>query len=388
MRVAIVTESFLPLINGVTHSVERVLEHLTGRGHECMVVAPGAAGEHHGVPVVGMPLVRMPARGRFPVGVPTAAGFDEVRAFEPDVVHVASPFVLGAGGLAWANRLDVPAVAVYQTDVAGFAGAYGLSPARRAAWWWTRRIHERAHRTLAPSTAAMASLAEHNVERVHLWPRGVDAERFAPWRRDAALHAQWSASRSPDDGGRLVVGYVGRLAPEKHVERLAPLAHDPRVRLVVVGDGPQRERLRRLLPTAVFTGELRGAALAAAFASLDVFVHTGEHETFCQSVQEALASGLPVIAPDAGGPRDLVASGRAGLLLGVDAFEHELPAAVASFADPAVRSRFAAAARASVRRRSWPLVGDALLAHYRAVVAGDVVSAVHPPADPPSALAA
>ena len=153
--------------------------------------------------------------------------------------------------------------------------------------------------------AIVEDLAAHGVPRLYRWGRGVDAERFSPTRRSAALHRLWS----PD--GRPVVGFVGRLAPEKHVERLASLAHDDSVRVVIVGDGPERARLTRLLPDAVFTGELRGVELARAYASLDVFTHAGEHETFCQAVQEALASGVPVIGPDAGGPRDLIAQCRA-----------------------------------------------------------------------------
>ncbi|PQM44665.1 GDP-mannose-dependent alpha-mannosyltransferase [Mycobacterium talmoniae] len=143
------------------------------------------------------------------------------------------------------------------------------------------------------------------------------------------------------------------------------LARDDAVQLVVVGDGVDRAKLESVLPTAVFTGARYGAELAAAYASMDVFVHPGEHETFCQAVQEALASGLPVIAPDAGGPRDLVTPYRTGLLLGVDEFEDRLPAAVAHLRDS--RARYARAARRSVLGRSWSAICDQLLDHYHAV---------------------
>ena len=143
---------------------------------------------------------------------------------------------------------------------------------------------------------------------MHLWARGVDIAGFAPSARDARYGTPWS----PD--GKPIVGFVGRLAPEKHVERLAALGDE--VQLVIVGDGIDRGKLEKLLPTAIFTGALYGAELATAYASMDVFVHPGEHETFCQAVQEALASGVPVVAPNAGGPRDLVMPGRTGLLLG------------------------------------------------------------------------
>ncbi|MFF0815821.1 glycosyltransferase family 4 protein [Rhodococcus sp. NPDC003318] len=374
MRIAVVAESFLPNVNGVSHSVVRVVEHLRRCGHPVLIVAPGvpggrahsgprAATEHAGVPVHRVPAVQVPRISSLPVGIPQPSMLTAMREFAPDVVHLASPFLLGAGGLAAAHRIGVPAVAVYQTDVAGFARSYGLGLTSRAAWRWTRRVHRGAARTLAPSTAAADDLIAQGVPRVYLWGRGVDAVRFAPTRRDRALRSSW------DPGGtRTIVGYVGRLAPEKHVERLAVLAEDPSVQLVVVGDGPERDRLTRMMPSAVFTGHLGGDDLARAYAGLDVFVHPGEHETFCQAVQEALASGVPVIGPDAGGPRDLVEHCRNGYLLPVDRFTELLPSAVAALRDPLLRTRFGEAARRSVLRRTWPAVCGELLGHYAQVM--------------------
>ncbi|ADG99207.1 glycosyl transferase group 1 [Segniliparus rotundus DSM 44985] len=372
VRVAIVAESFLPHVNGVSNSVVRVLEHLRAKGHEALVIAPGAVDgqqeassgepsggdEHSGFEVYRVPAAMIPKVSSLPVGLPHMGVYKKMAQFDPDVVHLASPYLLGAGGLAAARRLGVPTVAVFQTDVAGFAASYGLRLLARMAWWWTRKIHVQADRTLAPSSDAIRQLEEHGVPRVRRWARGVDVDGFHPRRRDDALRRAWAPN------GELVVGYVGRLAPEKHVERLAPLMREPNVTVVVVGDGVSREKLRKKLPKAVFTGELRGEELARAYASLDVFVHTGEHETFCQAAQEALASGLPVIAPDEGGPRDFVAHCRTGYLLPVADFERALPSAVGSLADGEVRARFSAAARRGVLARTWPRVCDELLAHY------------------------
>jgi phosphatidylinositol alpha 1,6-mannosyltransferase len=183
---------------------------------------------------------------------------------------------------------------------------------------------------------------------------------YAPSARDEALRQHWS----PD--GKPVVGFVGRLAPEKHVERLTALAAAGDVQVVIVGDGVDRPKLQSAMPTAVFTGALYGEELATAYASMDVFVHAGEHETFCQVVQEALASGLPVIAPDAGGPRDLVTPYRTGLLLPVQEFEAQLPQAVAHLVEE--RQRYSVAARKSILERSWPAICDELLGHYEAVL--------------------
>jgi phosphatidylinositol alpha 1,6-mannosyltransferase len=294
-----------------------------------------------------------------PLGVPRPRMVGVLRGFDPDVVHLASPALLGYGGLHAARHLGVPTVAVFQTDIAGFAESYGVGAMSRAAWAWTRHLHSRADRTLAPSTSAMENLVSHGIPRVHHWGRGVDVTGFVPSARDDALRARWSAEGKP------VVGFVGRLAPEKHVERLAGLAAREDLQVVVVGDGVDRAKLESLMPSAVFTGALYGADLAAAYASMDVFVHPGEHETFCQAVQEAMASGLPVIAPDAGGPRDLVAPMHTGLLLPVREFEARLSPAVEHLISE--RQRYSLAARRSVLDRTWPAVCDQLLGHYAAV---------------------
>ncbi|OBB26031.1 alpha-mannosyltransferase [Mycolicibacterium peregrinum] len=366
MRVAIVAESFLPNVNGVTNSVLRVIEHLRRTGHEVLVIAPDtprgqppADRVHDGVRVHRVPSRMFPKVTSLPLGVPRPRMVNVLRGFDPDVVHLASPALLGWGGVHAARYLGVPSVAVFQTDVAGFAESYGVGVLSRASWAWTRRLHSKADRTLAPSTSAMENLEAHGIPRVFKWGRGVDITGFAPSARDEQLRASWSAEGKP------VVGFVGRLAPEKHVERLAALAGRDDLQLVVVGDGVDRAKLESVLPSAVFTGELHGAELAAAYASMDVFVHPGEHETFCQAVQEAMASGLPVIAPDAGGPRDLVAPYRTGLLLPVDEFESALPASVEHLI--AERSRYSVAARRSVLTRTWPAVCDELIGHYEAV---------------------
>ncbi|WP_199431024.1 glycosyltransferase family 4 protein [Qaidamihabitans albus] len=367
MRVAIVTESFLPQVNGVTNSVLRVVEHLRERAHDVLVIAPGAGPEsYRGAPVVRVPAVGLPVVNSLPIGVPTRTVLTALAEFRPDVVHLASPFVVGARGLAAARRLGVPSVAVYQTDIAGFAAAYGLGLGARAAWRWVRRLHGRADRTLAPSTHSVRELRLHGVPRVHRWGRGVDLGRFDPDHADSALRAELA----PD--GELLVGFVGRLAPEKEVERLVPLAGVPGVRVVVVGDGPGLPGLRERMPGAAFLGARYGAELATIYASFDVFVHTGPHETFCQAVQEAMASGLPVLAPAAGGPRDLVRSGRTGYLLPVEpaAFTAELLARVDELRDAGVRTRMGRLARRSVLGRGWPEVCQELMGHYEAVLGG------------------
>lgn len=357
-------------MNGVTHSLLQVLRHLERRGHDALVIAPrsGTADpslEHslHGARSVLLPSVPLPT---YPDVRVTLAGAHRLAALlrehEADVVHLASPFVLGWRGVLAAEMLGIPSVAVYQTDIPAYAERYGVPGAAPALARHMARLHQRATVTLAPSTSAVDRLTALDVDpgRIELWRRGVDTERFAPTRRTAT----WRRDVAGAAGDEIVVGYVGRLAPEKQVEDLRAIADLPRTRLVVVGDGPSRPVLERMLPSAVFTGFLGGDALAEAVAGFDVFVHPGESETFCQTIQEALASGVPVVATGRGGPLDLVSNS-------VDGWVYR-PGDLAEFrervrdlvGDDAKRRAFAANARAAVLGRGWDVLCDELLGHY------------------------
>lgn len=351
MRIAIVAESFLPSVNGVTNSVVQVVRCLREQGHECLIVAPGARdGQEeistcHGAPVIRVPTVMMPRINSLPIGVPSLVLGEHLADFAPDVIHLASPFVLGAHAAFTARVMRIPTVAVFQTDVAGYTSRYRLGVLERAAWAWTRTIHNACTLTLAPSTASIESLRAHGIRRVHRWSRGVDTQLFHP---------------GPATPG-LCVGYVGRLAAEKELHKLQPLHDAPNINLVIVGDGPLRETLVQGMPRATFTGALRGEELARAYRSFDVFVHPGQHETFCQTIQEAHASGVPTIAVRSGGPVDLVREGVNGMLLEVEGFEAQVIQAVekvVDFADPAV-------IRASVEHQSWEAKTEELLQFYR-----------------------
>ena len=369
MRVAIVAESFLPNINGVTNSVLRVLEYLHDNGHEALVIAPGArdfeeeVAEYLGFEIVRVPTIMVPLINSLPIGVPMPAVTQAIRNFRPDIVHLASPFVLGGSGAFAARQLRIPAIAVYQTDVAGFAHKYHLAPLAAASWEWTRTIHNMCQRTLAPSSVAMADLTKHGINEVFHWGRGVDSERFSPDKRSTELREEWDPT-----GQKCIVGYVGRLAAEKGVRRLAVLDQDERYQVVIVGDGPQRSELQELMPSAVFAGALDGDDLAHAYASLDVFVHTGEYETFCQAIQEALASGVPAIGPHAGGPIDLITSGVDGYLLDVETFEQELVETVEMITEPSRHSAMRVAAREGVRHKTWHALCGQLMTHYNDVI--------------------
>ncbi|MFG1814677.1 glycosyltransferase family 4 protein [Kribbella sp. NPDC049174] len=364
VRIVMVAESFLPQINGVANTVRHVADRLLARGHELLIIAAGPGPDtYRDVPVLRARSFGIPGYKEFPVGLPDPSIERAMAEFRPDLVHLASPFIIGAYGLRSARKLGLPTVAIFQTDIAGFARQYPwFAAADRGVWRWVRRVHSRADRTLAPSTASVQQLVQGGVPRVHLWGRGVNLDLFDPQHRDE----DWRREIAPD--GQPIVGYVGRLAAEKKVRRLAELT-DLDCRVVIVGDGPDRASLESALPKATFLGMRRGADLAAIFAGLDVFVHTGEHETFCQTIQEAQASGVATVGPAAGGPLDLIRPGDNGLL-----FEPGQPGslrnAVKTLLDhPAARSRMAANGLQRVQSRTWPAVVDDLVdRHYAEVL--------------------
>ena len=366
LRVVIVTESFLPQINGVTNSVLRVLEYLRSQGHEALVIAPESAGgvnEYAGFRVKRVPSFEM--RGMLPVGFPQKSLEPLIDGFSPDVIHLASPFFLGNYAARVAEKLQIPTLSIYQTDVAGFARHYGLTIAHDSLKKWVGKIHSRTTRTLAPSNWSCEDLKNSGVNNVHLWQRGVDSVKFSPEKRDINLRCELLGNR-PD---RKLIGYVGRLANEKRIDDLASLDKRDDIQLVIVGDGPARLRLERELPNAKFVGYQGGEDLARYYASLDIFVHTGKHETFCQSIQEALASGVPVIAPNTGGPTDLVKHGWTGFLIDTSN-SYSLNHSVNQILNSSEHLLTSERARESVIHRSWEVVNIQLISHYQDLVLG------------------
>ncbi len=292
MRIALVTETFFPAVDGTTTTVKAVADGLVDAGHEVLLVAPAP----------GLATYRGSRVARVhpldPAGPQVRAALTE---FGPDLVHVTSPGTVGRKALKHARRAGVPTLVVEQSAVLDQTADY-----------WRTKVAERADRVMVTSRWMRDRVAEFGVT-ADLWTPGVDTAAFTPALRDQWLHDSWARAGSPE-GPRVVVGYVGSLHKRHGVRRLAELASVPGIRPVVVGDGPQRGWLGARLPDARLTGALGTGDLTVALATLDVLVHPGEHETCCHVLREAGASGVPVVAPRAGGAADVVRHLESGLL--------------------------------------------------------------------------
>ena len=363
MRVAIVTESFLPQVNGVTNSVVRVLETLKQNEYEAIVIAPTSVSEKHlGFKVHTAASISVL---QFPIAMPGFSIARTLEDFAPDVIHVAAPFMLGAQAISWGHRNNVPTVAIYQTDVAGYLERYNLAFAKPAMEKILLSIHQNATLNLAPTSIAAEYLKTLGLGGVRVWGRGVDLDLFNPNHALDPRSVEFRKRHAPN--GEKLVGFVGRLAAEKQVGRMAELFGTAGVRFVVVGDGPEREKLEESFQgqAVSFTGALTGLELARAYAALDVFVHFGTEETFGQTIQEAQASAVAVIAPNVGGPSQLIDSGKNGILVDPGIPGAYRMALEELLGDSRKLTEISKLAVESVQGRSWSSNNAKLLGYYQ-----------------------
>ncbi len=368
MRIAYVTETWHPSVDGVVTRLEATLTELRNFGHQALVVAPGGrAAAADGVPVTGARTLGLPfLAGGKPWGLPGPRSARALREFQPDVVHVLHPFVLGLAGVAAARRDRVPLVASFHQDIAAVAAYYHLGALSPLIWAYTRLLHGRASASLTTSGATASNLAAHRIGPPLCWPYGVDLEFFHPDHRSGPARKRLTSGADAE----VVALYVGRLSPEKDLVRLAPLAAADGIHLAVVGDGPLRPALERSLggPSVTFLGSLSGAALAEAFASADVFVFPSTTETLGLVLLEALASGLPVVAVETPTSNEILAGATGSRLCPVGRLD-SFPAMVRAAGAPGPeRERRAAEARHAAERWSWAAATERLLATYEAVI--------------------
>ena len=373
MRIALFTDTYLPTVNGVARTLGRLVAYGNEQGHEMGLVTPGvsptpAAGTAFHHQLSGIPLPMYP---ELQLARPLdAEGRRLLEAFQPDLVHTATESVVGWSGRAWALQNGVPLVTSFHTDFPAYLAGYGFGGLESSVWRALQLFHGPARATFCPSTATRNQLLFWGFrQKIRIWSRGVDTELFSPSR--CREEVRWEIG----GGAETILLYVGRLAPEKRLDVLMEAfptireAHGDSVALALVGDGPWKAHLEERAPEGVrFLGYRTGESLADAYAAGDIFVFPSDTETFGNVVMEALASGLPVVAPAKGGVMDSVIPGRTGVLV-----PPRDPSALASavltlLADSGQRRTLARGARDLALQRSWAANLDRLFRDYRSVL--------------------
>lgn len=371
-RVAIFTDTYAPQMNGVARTLARLADAIARRGGAVRIYTttdPASAPVDN---VVRFPSVSFPMYGDLRMAIPAQARvLDELRRFRPTIAHIATPFGVGLAGRSAARALRLPWVSSYHTSFSAYAAHYGVPWLSKPLWAFLRSFHNSGARTYCPTFAIRDELQGHDFERVHVWSRGVDRTRFAPEKRSAEMRQRMGAS--PDD---IVVAYAGRIAREKGLDDLigaaALLAGSPagaRVRFAFAGEGPFLEELRGRAPAScTFVGRLEGDALAAFYASAELFAFPSLTDTFGNVLIEAMASGLPVVAAGAANNREVSgAAGRfytGGDVAGLAANIVELAA------NDALRAERAHVATLRAAEFDWDAIFDGLMAGYTEACAG------------------
>lgn len=372
MRITIVTETYFPQVNGVSRTLGQLVGALRARDDRVQVVHPdyGRPAAHPDDVLVRSATVPFYPELRLPVP-PFGRATRAIDAFRPDLVHVATEATLGLATLWHARRRRWPLVSSFHTNFDQYSQHYRVGWSRGIVWRYLRWFHNRTLETYVPSNATIADLRPRGFERLVLWPRGVDATHFRPNRPGRAALRR-SLDIAPD---ALVIGHVSRLAAEKNIDYLASALEAvdrarPDVRFLFVGDGPARPAIEaRLGRFARFVGYQTGEDLADHYAACDLFAFASLTETFGNVVLEAMASGLPVVAVQAGGPGDTVRNGETGFLVGPQApADHFAEALIHLMDDPVNRKRMARNARAYAESQSWDAIMLALRGRYAALV--------------------
>jgi glycosyltransferase involved in cell wall biosynthesis len=368
MRIAIIAEVFLPKIDGVVHRTVNLIRQLHGFGDEVLVVAPEAKGcKECPAPVIEFRSFPFPLYPEYRVGLPDHRLADHIKEFAPDVLHYVNPFAFGFRCYDVLHRagLAVPTVFSFHTLYGEFVKKYHLlRPLSPLLWWLMKEYHNRADVNITVSSVMQEDLARRGFRRVRYWPPAVDGCLFHPGAKSAAMRARLAAGH-PEK--KLLVT-VSRLAPEKNVGFLATVLDQlPDACLAIVGDGPQRPELERRFAgrRANFLGYLKGAALAAAYASADAFVYASEMETMGNVVLEAMASGCALVTPRAGGIPSLVNHGQTGMLFTPGDVREAVGYTRRLLTEGAFRSRLAQAARAWVEDWNWSHSIDKVRAIYQ-----------------------
>jgi glycosyltransferase involved in cell wall biosynthesis len=374
MRIALFTETFLPKVDGIVTRLKHTVEHLQKQGNQVQVFCPNyGLTEYRGATIYGISGFPLPLYPELKLAIPRPSIGRALKAFNPDIIHVVNPAVVGLAGVYYAKREGIPLMASYHTHLPEYLKHYGLGMLEPVMWSLLRNVHNQAKLNLCTSTAMVSALSDRGIERADLWQRGVDTESFQPELANREMRSRLSQGH-PDDPLLL---YVGRLSAEKEVDRIKDvMTAIPNSRLALVGNGPARGSLEQHFAdtNTNFVGYLHGRELGAAYASADAFIFPSRTETLGLVLLEAMAAGCPVIAANSGGIPDIVTNGVNGFLFDPDDSQGAIRAAQNLFADPDLRETMRLNARAEAERWSWAAATRQLHGFYEQVAGKVAVS--------------
>ncbi|AKG23354.1 glycosyltransferase family 4 protein [Calothrix sp. 336/3] len=376
MRIALFTETFLPKVDGIVTRLRHTVEHLQRQGNQVMVICPdGGMTEYKGAKIYGVSGFPLPLYPELKLALPRPAIAEALEQFQPDIIHVVNPAVLGLAGIFHSKLHHIPLVASYHTHLPQYLQHYGLGMLEGVLWELLKAAHNQAAINLCTSTAMMAELSGHGIERVELWQRGVDTETFHPSLISSEMRSRLSQNHPESP----LLLYVGRLSAEKEIERIKPILEAiPNSRLALVGDGPHRQALEKHFEgtNTYFVGYLMGKELGAAFASADAFIFPSRTETLGLVLLEAMAAGCPVVAARSGGIPDIVTDGVNGFLFDPS---HDDQGAIAAtlrlLEQRQERETIRQNARKEAERWGWAAATSQLQNYYRQIAYSEVSKA-------------
>lgn len=373
MRIALFTETFLPKVDGIVTRLKHTVEHLQRLGDEVMVFCPdGGLTEYMGAQIHGVAGMAFPLYPELKLALPRPSIGEALEKFQPDIIHIVNPAVLGLAGLFYAKTLDIPLMASYHTHLPKYLEHYGLGMLEGMMWELIKAVHNQARVNLVTSTAMQEELVAHGVERVRVWQRGVDTELFRPELTSRSMRDR--LSKGHPDAPLLL--YIGRLSAEKEVDRIKPVLEAiPDARLALVGDGPYREELKKHFDGTHthFVGYLAGEELAAAYASADAFIFPSRTETLGLVLLEAMAAGCPVVAANAGGIPDIVTNGENGYMFDPRDENGAIVATQRLFDRGAERELMRRNARIEAEKWGWNAATQQLQQFYTAILDADIL---------------
>jgi phosphatidylinositol alpha 1,6-mannosyltransferase len=371
MRLALFTDTFLPQMNGVSRTLQRLTTHLNRRGIEHLLFSPKSAPEDSYAdpirPITSIPFFLYP---ECRLALPNMSSIQsELNAFRPDLLHMVTPFNIGLCGLRYARKHGLPHVASYHTHFDRYLEYYRMKRIVPLYWKYMKWFHRSCDATFTPSYETLDSLQTQGFKRLKLWSRGIDCNLYTPDKRSQEVRERYGITAP------LLLLYVGRIAPEKDISTLTlamqqlPDSVQSQVHWMIVGDGPLLPELRAQAPRNVtFTGYKHGEELATLYASADLFVFPSSTETFGNVVLEAMASGLPVIGVKEGGVKDLITPGRTGVMVEPrcpDAFVRE----ICTWVDhPQKLTAMGLEGRQLALGRSWESIFDGLIRDYEGII--------------------